>query len=122
MTAKQTQQPAIDGETLRSALCETLKRLPGIEYAFETTAGVCAEAKGGRVFRIEIAQERGPMPHTVEIIDDAVIVLDADGNGCDCHELDGLRQAKRQLRRWQDEYTFDYAGALRAVSDYFANR
>ena len=34
----------------------------------------------------------------------------------------GLRTAKRQLRRWQDEYTFDYAGAMSAVSEFFRKR
>ena len=57
----------------------------------------------------------------MEIIDDAMVVLDRDGNGYDCHELRGLRKAKRRLRRRQDEYTFDYAEALRAVSEFFAN-
>jgi len=61
------------------------------------------------------------MPHTIDIVDDLMVVLDADGNGCDCHELRSLRQSKQQLRRWQDEYTFDYAEALRAVSAYFTN-
>ena len=58
---------------------------------------------------------------TIDIVDDLMVVLDEDGNGCDAHELESLRRAKRQLRRWQDEYTFDYAEAMRAVSDFFAN-
>jgi hypothetical protein len=60
-------------------------------------------------------------PHTVEIVDDLLVVLDEDGNGCDCHKLTSLRTAKRQLRRWQDEYTFDYADALSAISEFFAS-
>ena len=59
------------------------------------------------------------MPYTVEIVDDLMVVLDEDGNGCDCHTLRRLRDAKRQLRRWQDEYTFDYADALSALSEFF---
>ncbi len=62
-----------------------------------------------------------PMPHTVDIVDGLMCVLDQDGNGCGCHELRGLRNAKRQLHRWQEQYTFDYAKALRAVSEFFAN-
>ena len=61
------------------------------------------------------------MPHTVEIVHDLLVVLDEDGNGCDCHKLTSLRTAKRQLRCWQDEYTFDYADALSAVSEFFAS-
>jgi hypothetical protein len=60
------------------------------------------------------------MPHTVEVVDDLLIVLDQDGNGYDYHELRGLARAKHQLRTWQRDYTFDYAAATRAVSDFFA--
>ncbi len=60
------------------------------------------------------------IPHTIEIAGDLMCVMDTDGNGYDCHELRSLREAKRQLRRWQDEYTFDYAEALGAVSEFFA--
>ena len=62
------------------------------------------------------------MPHTIEIVEGAMCVMDEDGNGCDCHELRGLREAKRQLRRWQDEYAFNYAEAARAVSGFFAEK
>ena len=68
------------------------------------------------------AENATPMPHTMQIIDDLMCVMDEDGNGCDGHVLCGLREAKRQLRRWQDKYTFDYAEALRAVSEFFTNR
>lgn len=57
--------------------------------------------------------------HTIEIIGDLMAVLDEDGNGCNCCQLRSLREAKRQLRRWQDEYTFNYADALNALSEYF---
>jgi len=60
------------------------------------------------------------MPHTIDLCDDLMCVLDQDGHGLDCHELRSLRAAKRQLRRWQDEYTFNYAAALRDVSEFFA--
>ena len=62
------------------------------------------------------------LPHTVEIVDDLMVVLDEDGNGCDCHELRSLRKAMRQLRRWQDEYTFDYAAASTALSEFFISK
>ena len=60
-------------------------------------------------------------PHTIQIVNDLLVVLDEDGNGCDGHEFRSLRTAKRQLRRWQDEYTFDYADAMSAVSEFFAS-
>jgi len=62
------------------------------------------------------------MPYTIELCDDLMCVMDEDGNGYDCHELRSLREAKRQLGRWQDEYTFDYADALRDVSAFFADQ
>ena len=68
------------------------------------------------------AENPTPIPHTVKVVGDLLVVLDEDGNGCDAHGLRSLRNAKRQLRRWQDEYTFDYAEALRAVSEFFANQ
>lgn len=58
-------------------------------------------------------------PHTIEIVDDLLTVVDRDGNGCDAHNLKNLSEAERQLRRWQEEYTFDYADALSAVSEFF---
>ena len=60
------------------------------------------------------------MPNTIQFCDDLMCVMDQDGNGYDCHQLRGLRAAKRQLLRWQDEYTFDYAAALQALSQYFS--
>ena len=58
--------------------------------------------------------------HTIEIINDLMAVLDEDGNGCDCHELRSLREAKRQLQKWQADYTFDYEEALKDVEEFFA--
>jgi len=60
------------------------------------------------------------MPHTIDIVGNEMVVLDEDGNGCDCCRLVGLRAAKRQLRRRQEEYAFDYAGAMSAVSEFFS--
>ena len=57
---------------------------------------------------------------TIEIMDDLMGAMDEDGEILDIHELRSNREAKRQLRRWQDEYTFVYAEALKAVSEFFA--
>jgi hypothetical protein len=70
---------------------------------------------------VPTAEDATPRPHTVEVVGDLLVVLDEDGNGCDAHKLRGLRAAKRQLRRWQNEYTFDYVEVLRNVSEFFAN-
>ena len=62
------------------------------------------------------------MPYTIEIVDDLMCVMDQDGNGCDCHVLQSREGAERQLRDWRDQqYTFDYAEALRDVSEFFSN-
>jgi hypothetical protein len=66
--------------------------------------------------------------HTIELCDGLMCVMDApdanDGHnyGYDCHELRSLREAKRQLRRWQDEYTFDYAEAMREIEEFFGDQ
>jgi hypothetical protein len=67
-----------------------------------------------------VTEHKAATPHTVEIVDNLLVVLDRDGNGCDCHELRGLARAKHQLQVWQRDYAFDYATALRAVSEFFA--
>ena len=59
------------------------------------------------------------MPHTVDIVGNEMVVLDQDGNGCECLRLTSLRAAKRQLRQWQDEYVFAYAEALNVLSEFF---
>ena len=66
-------------------------------------------------------ENHDPLPHSIELCDDLMCVMDEDGNGYDCHELKSLRAAKRQLRRWQDEYTFNYAEAINALSEHFDN-
>jgi len=60
--------------------------------------------------------------HTVGIVADCLILMDPDGHVLDAHELRSLREAKRQLRRWQDKYTFFYANALQAVSEFFTTQ
>jgi len=60
-------------------------------------------------------------PHTIEIIDNLLTILDEDGHGLDCHELRSLDAAEEQLRRWHEEYQFDDADALSAVSEFFAS-
>ncbi len=60
------------------------------------------------------------MPYTIEIVHDLLVVLDEDGNGCEAKKLRSLQKAKRQLRRWQEEYTFNYAEACRPLRTSFA--
>ena len=60
-------------------------------------------------------------PHTVEIVNDLMVVLDRDGNSHECYQLCGLRQAKTQLQLWQRTYAFNYAEAMKAVSDFYSD-
>jgi hypothetical protein len=58
--------------------------------------------------------------HNIEIVDDLMVVLDEDGNGYDCHELTSLAEAQDQLKKWKDEYSFDYDEAQATVAEYIA--
>jgi hypothetical protein len=60
--------------------------------------------------------------HTFEILGSQMALLDEDGNGCECHDLASLREAKRQLGRRINQYAFLYAEALSALSEYFSTR
>jgi hypothetical protein len=62
------------------------------------------------------------MPHTLDIVGVEMVVLDEDGNGCDFCRIIGYRAAKRQIRQWQDVYTFNYAEALSALAAFFLRR
>jgi hypothetical protein len=57
--------------------------------------------------------------HTIEITNDLMMVLDHDGNGYDCHVLSSLAEAQDQLKKWQDEYSFDFSEAQAAVAEFF---
>lgn len=60
--------------------------------------------------------------HTLDIVDDLLVVLDADGNGCDCHVLTSYRAAKQQIQRWTHEYVINVAAAYRLVEEFFLAR
>ncbi|MBU4271624.1 MAG: hypothetical protein KKE86_10745 [Planctomycetes bacterium] len=60
-----------------------------------------------------------PTSHSIQIIDDLLILLDEEGNGCDSHELRDLRAADRQLRCWYKEHKFNFAAARHDVSEFF---
>jgi hypothetical protein len=97
-----------------------LRRLPGIESAYTTTIGVVAETAQEDRILIEVMMACKTMPHHMKIIDDAMVVLNRDGNGCVLFELTNRSAAKRQLRKWQADYTFNYEEALKGVEEFFA--
>jgi hypothetical protein len=57
--------------------------------------------------------------HSIQIIDDLLILLDQEGNGCDSHELRDRRAADQQLHRWYREHKFNFAAAKRDVAEFF---
>ena len=60
--------------------------------------------------------------HSIQIIDDLLVLLDEEGNGCDSHPLCDLRAADGQLRRWYKEHKFNFAAARHEVSEFFRAR
>lgn len=62
------------------------------------------------------------MPHTIEIIDDLMCVMDDDGNGHDAAVLSTYREAKRQIQKWTTEFTINVADAYRQLADHFSQR
>ena len=60
--------------------------------------------------------------HSIQIIDDLLVLLDEEGNGCDSHPLRDLRAADGQLRRWYKEHKFNFAAARHEVSEFFLAR
>ena len=59
--------------------------------------------------------------HTIEIVDDLMVVLDEDGNGYDGHVITTRLAAEQQIRCWRNEYMFDYAEALKTLAEYFGD-
>jgi len=60
--------------------------------------------------------------YTIQIVDDLLMLLDNEGNGCDGHVLQNLRAANRQLCQWYKEYKFNFAAARQEVVEFFRNR
>ena len=57
---------------------------------------------------------------TVDFVGDEMVVRDEDGNDFDRYRLVGLRAAKRQLRLWRNDCTFDYPRTLAALEEFFS--
>ena len=58
--------------------------------------------------------------HTIEIIDGQMVLLDADGNGCEATILNGYRNAKRTIRLWAETYTLDFAECYNRLGKHFS--
>ena len=58
-------------------------------------------------------------PYRVEIIDDALVLIDRTGTGTTMAELTTRAATRRQLQNWATDYTFDADAAQRAVDAFF---
>ena len=60
------------------------------------------------------------MPYEIDIVADAMVLLDRDGNSCECATLTGLRAAKRTIQTWAGKYTLDVGEAYKRLATYFS--
>ena len=60
------------------------------------------------------------MLYEIEILNDAMVLLDADGNSYECHSLTTNRAAKRALQDWIRRYTINVADAYRVLEAQFS--
>jgi len=111
----------LDRGTIAEAIKDALVHL-GLEDTFTTYTGVTARIAEGDQVNIDIRMKCRTPPHRVEIIDDALVVIDRNGNGRDLADLTTRTAAQRQLRTWQAEYTFDHDDVRNAVVEFFAAR
>ena len=62
------------------------------------------------------------MRHAIQIIDDAMCLVDETGNIDDAVSLARKPAARAQLQIWRAEYAINICDAYRMVHDYFADR
>ena len=60
--------------------------------------------------------------YSIQIINGQMLLLDENGNGCDCHQLRSISAANRQLFRWYKEHKFNFAAARQAMLASFRDR
>ena len=59
------------------------------------------------------------MQYEIDICDDAMVLLDEDGNSYECQPLTTYGAAKRAVQRWVERYPLNVADAYRMVYDHF---
>ena len=62
------------------------------------------------------------MMYQIDILNDAMVLLDEDGNSYECVALTGLRAAKQTIQTWAAKYTLNVADSYQRLSDYFHQR
>ena len=61
------------------------------------------------------------MLYQIDICEDAMVLLDEDGNSYECQTLTTYGAAKRVVQRWVERYPLSVADAYRMVYDHFAS-
>ena len=60
------------------------------------------------------------MPFEIDIVADAMVLLDQDGNSHECVTLTSLRAAKRTIQTWAGKYTLDVGDAYKRLASHFS--
>ena len=56
---------------------------------------------------------------SAEVVDDKLILINANGEGEDIHDLTDFATANRQLLRWYKEHRFNYAKSRQELVEFF---
>ena len=62
------------------------------------------------------------MPHSIEIVDNQMCVMDEDGTVHAVATLDSYRAAKRQIQEWTTTFTLDVADAYNRLAAHVSQR
>jgi hypothetical protein len=62
------------------------------------------------------------MFYEIDICEDAMVLLDSDGNSYECQPLTTYRNAKRTLGQWINHYAFDVASAYKLLASHFLSK
>jgi hypothetical protein len=59
------------------------------------------------------------MFYEIEIVNGAMILLDAEGSSYERHDLAGLRDGKRTIREWATRYLLNIGECYRRLDEYY---
>jgi len=59
------------------------------------------------------------MPYEIDILNCEMVLLDEDGNSCECQSLTTYGAAKRTLQKWVERYSLNVADAYRIITSHF---
>jgi hypothetical protein len=76
-------------------------------------------ATRGKGVVVQTPSEIPIMLYEIDILNGAMVLMDQDGNSCECHALTTYGAAKRTIQRWVEQYSLNVADAYRLVLDHF---